>query len=413
MLYSRLPLMALAAALAASPGVDAAEWVAEPSVRLDGKYNDNIRLTQLDHNSVWGTVLDPRLKLSRRSELWDVNASGRLLASRYTGEDGMNAVDSFLDIAAKRRLERGSWDISASQVNDSTLRDEILDPDIGLTTVQVDRTNRSLRIAGQYLFAEDTWLLASIDYNTASYDQGEYFGLTDYDYLTPSLRVVHQLDPQLQLFGILSHSQTDYDTFSNQTSKTDNLQLGAAYDITETWKISGSVGNRRTTTSDTVANAVIRPGFEDLYPLVYDLVYLPRDRESTGLVYDTSLTHKLETGSLNLSGTRSVTPSSTGTDTDSTRVAFLGTRNLNAKLYARLAVSYHQSSAVGGTTTRANNRQYRITPGLTWRLDEYLALNAGYAYTQVKRSVDGSNNADSNAVFVGIEYTWPQISVSR
>ncbi len=316
MVHRRWPLLALAAALTASLGVDAAEWVAEPSVNLREEYNDNIRLTSADHDSVWGTILDPRLKLSRRSDLWDVNASGRLRASRYTGQSELDTIDNFFDVAAKRKLERGSLDASASQINDTTLQNEVLDFDTGLTVTQIDRTQRNLRLAGEFMFTEATWMEAPVDYDTLEYDGGTQYGLLDYTYLTPGLRVIHQLDPQTQVFGILNRSKVDYDTTTELESTTDSLQLGAAYDITETWKVSGSVGSRRTSTSSLVPTAVPRPGLEFLFPFIYDIAYVPRDSESTGLVYDASLTRKFETGSLSLSANRSVTPGSTGTDTE-------------------------------------------------------------------------------------------------
>lgn len=403
----------LAAALTANLPANAAEWVAEPTVSLRQSYDDNIRLTNASHDSVWGTTLDPRLKLSRRSELWDINGSARLRASRYNGEDGLDTNDSFFDIAAKRQLERGSVEASASLINDTTLQNETLDLDTGLTINQIDRTQRSLNLVGQYLFTETTWLEASASYSKIDYAQGEINGLLDYDNLTPSLRIIHQLDPKLQLFSTLSHSTVDYDSFSALKSTTDSLQIGAAYDITETWKVSGSIGGRRTNTSQTVPSAVPRPGFELLFPFVFDITSLPRDSESTGLVFDASLAREFETGSLTLNANQSITPSSTGTDTESTRISLAGNRKFSAKLSAQLAVSYNQSTTVGDTTTLADNKRLRIGPSFTWRFDEDLSLNTGYSYTRIERGITNNQSADNNAIFASLGYTWPRMSVSR
>jgi hypothetical protein len=413
MIDNRLRLWSLGFALVSSPSVHAAEWVAEPMVNLREEYNDNIRLTNIEHDDVWVTTLDPSLKLSRNSELWDVNASGRLRASMYSGIDGLDTVDNFFDAATKRHLERGSLSASASLANDTTLQSEVLDQDTGLTINQIDRTRYNYRLAGEYMFTEATWLEASVDYSTLQYDGGEAFGLFDYDYLTPGLRVVHQLEPQLQVFGILSHSKVTYDTSSELESKTDNLQLGAAYDITETWKISGSVGSRRTDTSSLVPTAVPRPGLEFLFPFIYDIALVGRDSETTGLIYDASLTRKFETGSISLNANQSVTPSSTGTDTEATRITFTGRKRLSAKLSSVLAVSYYQSTTVGDTTTTADTDRYRVAPALTWHIDEDLALNACYTYTRVKRIYSSDQTADSNVVFASLGYTWPRMSVSR
>lgn len=419
MVHSRLPrpvLLAavLTASLTASLTVEAAEWVAEPSVSLREEYNDNIRLTNVQHDNAWGTILDPQIKLARRSEVWDVNASGRLRAARYTGQDGLDTVDNYFDVAAKRKLERGSLDTSASLINDTTLQNEVLDFDTGLVVNQIDRTQHSLRLVGEYLFTQATWLEASVNYNTAKYAEGSQYGLVDYTYLTPGLRIVHQLDPQTQVFGILNHSKVDYDTTTNQESTTDSLQIGASYDITETWNIRGSIGSRRTSTSSLVPTAAPIPGLEYLYPFgVYDIVYIPRDSDSTGLVYDANLTRKFETGSLSLSGSQSVMPGSTGTDITSTQINFTGTRNFSAKLSAQLAVSYYRSATVGDVSTTADSGRYRVAPSLTWHLDRDMTLNTGYSFTRIDRSGSNSNDTDSNTVFASIGYMWPRISASR
>lgn len=410
----RLPLWALvAAALTANLAAQAAEWVAEPYVFVRGEYDDNFRLTNLPHDDVWGLIADPRLKLSRRSELWDFSASGRVRAANYIGEDRLNTVDNFFDASAKRRLERGSVEASASLINDTTLQNEFLDFDTGLTVFNIDRSQRELRLAGEYLFTETDWVEASIAYSKLDYKDGERYGFLDYDYLTPSLRLIHQYNPQTQVYGILSHSKVDYDIATDLESTTNSLQLGVAYDITETWNVSASVGSRRTETSSLVPTAVPRPGLEFLFPFIYDVVFVNRDSESNGLVYDATLSREFETGSLKLSASQSVTPSSNGTDAETTIINLDGTYAIDAKLSAGLAVSYYQSSTVGDIRTRADNDRYRIAPTLTWRLDEELSLNTGYTYTRIQREALTGEAADSNAIFVSLGYVWPRMSVSR
>lgn len=421
----RLPNLALLAVLMASPTVDAAEWVAEPSVTVRGDYDDNFRLINAPHDDVWGLILDPRLNLRRRSELWDLNASGRLRAAQYPDSEEFNTTDNYFDLAAKRRLERGALDASASLVNDTTLQNEVLDLDTGLTVNQIDRSRLNLQIGGQYSFTETNMLKASVAHSTIDYDEGERYGLLDYDYLTPSVSVIHQYDPQTQLFGVLSHAKVDYDSINELESTTNSLQLGASYDVTETWKVSASAGSRRTETSEIVPVAwTLRPGvtlgggatvdqFCSAAGTAYcELVFGPRDTESTGLVYDASLTRQFETGDLSLSAAQSVTPSSTGTDTETTNIQINGTKRFSPKLSAKLAVSYSQSTSVENATTRANNDRYRIAPSLTWRLDEEISLTSGYNYTRVERGL-GSDTVDSNAVFISLGYTWPRMAMSR
>ncbi|MFA7387179.1 MAG: outer membrane beta-barrel protein [Thiohalobacteraceae bacterium] len=413
----RTPYLALLTALAVSVPVSAAEWVAEPAVSVRGEYDDNIRLTTAEHDSVWGLVLEPRLDLSRRSELWDLSTRARVRASQYPDEDQLDTTDAFLDIASKRRFERGAIEASVGVADDTTLQNEFLDIDTGLTANQIDRMRTSARLAGEYMFTEKTWLELSTSYSKVDYDNGERYGLLDYDYLTPAARLIHQLNPKTQVFGIYSYSKADYDTGTELESKTHSLQLGAAYDITERWNISGSIGSRRTETSSVVTRLVApTPGLEFLCGFLFpcDTILVPRDSKSTGVVYDANLTREFETGSIKLSASQSIIPTSTGTDSESTQIGLTGIRNFSTKLRTQLAISYLESATVGGTTTRADTERYRIAPSLTWRLDEALSLNAGYTYTRIKRDYSRrSNTADGNLVFVSLAYAWPRMAMSR
>lgn len=411
------PIMALAFAVTANHVVTetaiAAEWAAVPNITVREEYNDNLRLTSAEHSAVWATKLEPRLRLSRRSDIWDLNATGQVRAAHYTGEDGLDTVDNYFDLGAKRRFERGSFDASTSLSNDTTLQNETLDFDTGLTVTQIDRMKRDARIAGQYMLTETNSIQGSVSYTKVEYEDGNRYGLLDYNNLVSGLSVVHQYNPQTQIFVSLNRSKVDYATSNELESTTDSLQLGAAYDITETWKISGSIGRRRTNSSSLVIDRIPRPGLEFFYPLLYTEVVRTRDTESSGLVYEASLSREFETGNLTLSGSQSVTPSSTGTDTESTRINLNGTHHLSDKLSAVMVVSYYLSSTVGDVTTRADNKRYLLEPSFTWEMDRDLVLKTGYRYTRIDRAIATTGEVDSNAVYVSLGYTWPRMAVSR
>lgn len=415
MLMSRLSrgLLATVATLVAfSLNLHAAEWVAEPSINLREQYNDNIRLTTADdHEDTWTTTLDPRLRLRRRTELWDLTANARVSAEAHQGGDGLdNTVDTFFDLASERRFERGSWNASASQIDDTTTQTEVLDLDTGFTTAQIDRTKRNFQLGAEYMFTETTWLQGSVGYSTLEYDGTARVG---YDTLSPSLTIVHQLNPRTQVFGVYSHDVTNYDNARDTESTTDSLMLGAEYDFTETWKLNGSVGYQRTQTSQTLATAVPRPGFEIFFPLIFDVVNATDETEATGLVYNLNLSRTFETGSLSLMGSRAVRPSSDGTSNESTSFTLRGNRRFSAKLSGNMAVSYLQSSRLDATNSNSDRDRYRISPSLAWQLDQDLKLDAGYIYTRVDKGSGSNTTADSNAVFVGLGYSWPRMAVSR
>ena len=405
------PLYIALACLWLSWSAQGAEWYASPSVTFRTEYNDNFRLSANDPKSVWGAILGPSLVVGRNTPLWELSASGRLKAARYTGQSGLDRVDNYFNLDTKRRFERGSLNAGASLINDSTLQTESLDLDTGLTLNQLDRRQTGVVLSGQYLFTETTWIEASTAYRNIDYDGGETDGLFDYDSLTPGLRVIHQLNPKTQLFSILSHSRVEYDSDINLESTTNSLQLGADYDLTELWHVSAAIGSRRTETSRLV------PTGEFEVILVPELqiipILAPRQSKSTGLVYNVGITRKSETGHISLTATQAVSPSSTGTDTEMTNITLQARHEYSAKLSTNLAVSYNQSSAVGGTRTRADNDRYRVSPSLSWRLNQDLSLNAGYTYTYVKRGPSSDDTVDGNAVFISLGYNWPRLAMSR
>lgn len=385
----------------------------EPSINLRGEYSDNYRLAASNEEEVWSLIADPRLSLSRNTPLLDLGVTGRLRASTHDGGDIPNRVNKYLDLSALRRFERGSLNTSLHLVQDTTLQNETLDLDTGLTTTLVDRRQYNLALSGQYMLTQRTWTQLSVNYRKNDYKDGEPYGLLDFDSLSPSLTLSHQYTSRLQLFGTLSHSTTDYDSPRELESKTLSLQAGANYDITETWRFSGSLGSRRTRSSSLVPTPAPIPGLEFLYPSVYQLILAPRDSETTGLVYNMSLTREFETGEVSLAATRSVSPSSTGTDTDTTSLSIAASHGFSAKLSGRIAVSFLQSETIGGVTTAASSDRYRVSPGITWKLDRDLVLNAGYRYTRVKRNINNDDIADSNHYYISVGYSWPRVSVSR
>jgi hypothetical protein len=403
MLPSRLSrglLVSVAALVATSPNLHAAEWVAEPSVSLRTEYDDNPRLVSTNADSVTGLILDPQLRLSRRTQLWDMNARGRIRASKYDGQDGLDTTDDFLDLALKRRFERGSMNLSASQVNDTTFQNEEIDLDTGLTVRQTDRTRRDYELGGLYMLTEATWLQGSIGYGTVEYDENRLGSLTDYDSLSPSLTLVHQLDPKTQVYGVYSYSKTDYDRIDDLETTTDSLMLGAAYDISEIWTLDGSVGKQWTTNSFL--------GLVSLSPPTLGTF----ETDSSGLVYNLDLNRTHETGKLSLSASQSVRPSGDGANSETTTVRLRGDHSFSFKLSGALAVSYIQSERLGPRLTTSDNDRFQIQPSLAWRLDRDLLLSAGYNYRRINRSA-GGEDVDSNLVYIGLGYTWPRMAVSR
>ncbi len=96
------PALCWAALSALAAGqAQGAEYYLDPSVRLKGEYNDNIRLTPQPHGDVFGFTLSPELHGGVRQERWAMEASYRLDAARYSNKDeAEDRNNQFVDFSA-------------------------------------------------------------------------------------------------------------------------------------------------------------------------------------------------------------------------------------------------------------------------------------------------------------------------
>ena len=75
-------------ALVAPLSVQAAEWSAEPKISLRTGYNDNIRLTAADHDSVWETALSPSVRFGVAKENQGLSGDAGFAIRRFSGGSG-------------------------------------------------------------------------------------------------------------------------------------------------------------------------------------------------------------------------------------------------------------------------------------------------------------------------------------
>ena len=85
------PVFILALALPLS--VEAAEWSVEPKISLKTGYNDNIRLTAQDHDSVWETALTPLVKFAVAEENRGLSGDARVSVRRFSGGNDRESSD--------------------------------------------------------------------------------------------------------------------------------------------------------------------------------------------------------------------------------------------------------------------------------------------------------------------------------
>ena len=201
-------------ALVMSMSAHAAEWSVEPKISLRTGYNDNIRLTTLDHDSVWEAALSPSVKFGVAKENQGLVGDAGFKIRRFTGGNGRDSSDVLdredynFNTNAYHGTERNTFRGNINYTRDSTLDSEL--DETGFVVDQYATRDRfTLGPSWERILTEK--MKASLDYQftTVSYsDDPGIIDLVEYDYHVLSSSLVRQFTPRVQ--GTLSASYSLY-----------------------------------------------------------------------------------------------------------------------------------------------------------------------------------------------------------
>ncbi len=415
----------------------AAEWAFEPSASLREEYNDNIRLTPLPHNSVWGTTFSPSVKFAHRTEVSDTSGGLRLDMSRFSGDSGLNRVDQYYSLSSKYKTERDLFGLDASYTRDSTLVTEAQTTGIVLT--QAQRGNVTLNPSWTRSLTERNALRLELVYGDTRYGSAPASArLVDYSYWTAAGTWLYQFSErdQLSLSVYDSRFKTGDGTVKSDTV---GVQGGLTHNFSETLQGALLVGVRSTKSSVMGLQAVactptsslftydcgVLPGVSPppncvvsgghLYCLFSSQILVPRSLDSTehGTTLNAKLDKKFETGTLSGTLSRELVPSGSGTLVETDRLGFGASKQFSEKWSMAVEGSLQKSRYVGGGVVGNEVRYYTISPHVNWRMSEWWLLEGGYRYTEQAYKGSGAVVPASNMVYVMVSYTWPKMAVAR
>lgn len=421
-----LPVLAL---LCAVP-CQAAEWSAEPKISVKNGYNDNIRLTTLDHDSVWETDVTPSIKFGVASENSGLFGNADVSVRRFFGGNGressdtLDREDAHFNIDAYTRTPRNEFTGLINITRDSTL-----DSEFDETGNVIDDRATRLRITIGPGWSHNLTELMRLDtnYSFTRVDFSDDPGIDDnieYDYHVVSGSLTRQFTPKV--LATVSSNYSSYQPETNQNSNTVNVQVGIRRNFSETLTTDWLAGMRKTN-SDT---AEFKPqGFcvgadpgakfpqcTGGSPVVTGSSINKGDTSDTGTVYSASITKLLESGELSFSATRQSTPASDGDLLDTTRFIFEGVHRFTKKLRASLRAEYSKietiASATAGLNDRDNRTLYRIAPGVYWRWQREWEISGYYEYAN-KNEDNLSKDATRNAVYLTLTYRPDKLFISR
>jgi hypothetical protein len=421
------PAMALVMALVIPVTAQAAEWSAEPRISLLTGYDDNIRLTAADHDSVWETALSPSVRFGAVKENQGLTGDAGLAIRRYAGgtgresSDALDREDYYFNSIAFHNTLRDSFKVNLDYTQDSTLDSE-LDQTGNVISDSATREQFSLGPSWSRSLTELTRTDLTYQYSNIDYtDDPGIQNLVGYTYHVASASLVRQLTPRIQ--GTLSGGYSIYQPDTDFDSDTLSLQAGLSTSFSETLVVSFLVGQRDTTSdSFTAAGFCIGAAPGATFPSCSGGIPIPAgtadtEIETTSPVYTASIVKQLETGSLSATLSRSSFPGSEGELLDSTRLSLNGNYKLTETLDSSLIIEYTENETIVNRVgivpirDKENETFFRITPKVVWHWRREWELAGNYQYA---RNEDANQNeASRNALYLTLSYLPGKHYVSR
>lgn len=417
--------IALCALLVIPPAIQAAEWSIEPRVSLRAGRNDNIRLTADDHSPVWESVLAPSAKFGVKTETSGLTGDAGLAIRRFTGGTGresssvLNREDYHFNTDVFHNGQLSSIRANLDYTRDSTLDSE-LDQTGKVSDQRATRDKLTLAPSWSTLLNEVTRLELAYQYNDASYKNDPGIAdLVDYKYHTFDMSLVRQLSPRIK--GTAAAGYSSYRPDTDFDSDTLSLQLGLAFNVSETLLASFLAGQRSTTADSFIGTGICLgalPGAT--FPTCTGGIAIPTgtantEFKSTSPVYTASITKTLEAGSLSASLSRASYPSSLGELLDTTRLLLTGDRQITETLRASLRLEYTENETIVGRVGLVTNQQketfFRVTPRASWRWSREWEVAGEYQYVDNDDPVLGT--ATRNAFYVTLIYRPDKTYISR
>ena len=400
-------------ALLAPLGGRAAEWSAEPSVKLRREYNDNLRLSVYPHESVNGSLITPALNLGVAGPVWSVGLNAEATQRRYSGEEGLDRDDSAFNLASLFKTERSTWQLDASRARDSAVISESVDADTGAVSATRERETDSVNPKWTWMYSPVTQLQLALGQTDVSYEASSLStGLYDYRYRTASVtlgKMLSQMD-QIFLYGGFSEYQVPITSFDSETI---SLQAGFTRSFSETTKGTLQAGQRRT-------ESFIKGGTPTYtYYSSGGVTYIiatgvkPDTRTTkTGSVFTGSLETKMESTEWNFSLSRSLDPSGSGGQVEQDQFKFKFNKRLSPRAGININGSALKVRTQEGNISNNDRNFYDFGPGAYWQWTREWSVGANYRYAHVKREYE-NEAADSNSVNLWLTYKPLKMSVSR
>lgn len=372
----------------------AAEWSAEPSLAVKGEYNSNLILTTAQHEATYGHWVSPGVKFAGSIENLEVSGKAASDFVQYYGGTDKGLTNLYFPLSVKYRLDKEILAFDGGFTRDNTLRGELLQTGVVLGFTQRNLLN--LAPSWTHSFTERLSLQSTYNYTKATYENGAQLGLLDYDVQGGSLGLINSLSEKDQMRLTGNYTNFSVPAASGMRTQLAGGQVALTHSFSET--ITATLGG-----GPQVVISGIQSGPTRL------------SETSTNWTINASLRKQWDDGYAELVASRELLPSGFGLLIQTRKVAVKVSKDLTESLTLSLNGQVSLASSVSSEVTATpfpENRYVYVTPRLTWKFDEWWAINVAYTYG--RRDVESLNEmAISNAATVMLTYYPPRFTMGR
>ncbi len=336
--------------------------------------------------------ISPSVGMSYATEILNLKGSPKFEYVRYFSRDPIEKTfnNYYFPFSGSHRTEVDRLGLDVAINRDNALISEL--DETGLVTNFTPRNFRNVRGGWDRSVTERTTLKSSYQFTDVSYDRARGSNLFAYQAHTGTVGAAYQWTEETSFHSTAWY--TNYHVPQNGfRSQAPGLELGFSQRMSETFSISGSGGLRYVWTTFPVNG---------------------QSRKNTDLtwLFNVSLDREWERSHITVRYSRTLNPSGLGILFVTDRVDLGVNHQLTHALSISLRGTFSDNDTVGSSSDSrgiVNSRYWQVGPTISWRVTEYWSFDLSYDYVRL----EGKTTAESNAVIMGLTYTWPKWAVSR
>jgi hypothetical protein len=367
----------LAAAATFCQPLAAAEsrWSADAAMNIE--YNDNVRLATRSKKTDWTGDLSVGAAWTLSRPESSLYLSPRLRFLRYLNDTALDSTDYDMALAAERDYERQSLRIDGDYSRAAILSSEF--NGIGVIEVGTNRDQWNARPAWTVELTPYTQASIKPSYTDVHYE-GRAVSQVDYTVGSVAVALTHDLAEDEGLTTTLSGSRMDAPSIDNRVDQA-GIEIDYERPATESLRMNGTLGAQKSH---------------------FFLANQP-ERSRTGALLGVTLKSEREYTSWQLTLTRSVDPSGTGTVMQSDTLAASRTANWTPSLSSNLYLLISKRKDLQGLNPGNDSTYGQGHVRLDWTPRDEWDLSIEYRLVG-QRLRTAESTAISNAVVLAVAY---------